>query len=88
MLLSKRWTAIFALLFIFCGAAWAQGTMTDEQVLEYAKQGAAEGKSRDELISELALRGRKRKEFILCILVARIPIKPQPLQMTSAAAIR
>ena len=36
--------------------------MTDEQVLEYAKQGAAEGKSRDELISELALRGVTRAQ--------------------------
>lgn len=62
MILSKRWMAAAAGLFLLCGAAWAQGAMTDEQVLEYAQQGAAEGKSRDELISELALRGVTRAQ--------------------------
>ena len=62
MILSKRWMAALAGLFFLCGAAWAQSSMTDEQVLEYAQQGAAEGKSRDELISELALRGVNRAQ--------------------------
>ena len=61
MILSKRWIITVASLF-FWGATWAQGTMTDEQVLEYAQQGAAEGKSRDELVSELALRGVTRAQ--------------------------
>ncbi len=62
MILSKRWIIAVASLFFFWGATWAQGTMTDEQVLEYAQQGAAEGKSRDELVSELALRGVTRAQ--------------------------
>ena len=62
MILSKRWIITVASLFFFWGATWAQGTMTDEQVLEYAQQGAAEGKSRDELVSELALRGVTRAQ--------------------------
>ena len=62
MILSKRWMAAAAGLFLLWGAAWAQSTMSDEQVLEYAQQGLAEGKSRDELVSELALRGVTRAQ--------------------------
>lgn len=62
MILSKRWMAVAAGLFFLCGGVWAQSSMSDEQVLEYAQQGAAEGKSRDELISELALRGVNRAQ--------------------------
>ena len=62
MILSKRWMAVTAGLFILCGSVWAQSSMSDEQVLEYAQQGAAEGKTRDELISELALRGVNRAQ--------------------------
>lgn len=62
MILSKRWMAVAAGLFFLAGAAWAQSTMTDEQVLEYAQQGLAEGKSRDDLVSELALRGVNRAQ--------------------------
>ena len=62
MILSKRWMAVAAGLFFLCGSVWAQSSMSDEQVLEYAQQGAAEGKSRDELISELALRGVNRAQ--------------------------
>lgn len=62
MILSKRWMAVVAGLFFLAGAAWAQSTMTDEQVLEYAQQGLAEGKSRDDLVSELALRGVNRAQ--------------------------
>ena len=62
MILSKRWMAALAGLFFLCGAAWAQSMMSDEQVLEYAQQGLAEGKSRDELVQELALRGVNRAQ--------------------------
>ena len=62
MILSKRWMAAVAGLFFLCGAVWAQGTMSDEQVLEYAQQGLAEGKSRDDLVQELALRGVNRAQ--------------------------
>ena len=36
-------------LLCAAGSAWAQGTMTDEQVLEYVQQGVATGKTRDDL---------------------------------------
>lgn len=62
MILSKRWMAALAGLFFLFGAAWAQSMMSDEQVLEYAQQGLAEGKSRDELVQELALRGVNRAQ--------------------------
>ena len=62
MILSKRWVAALAGLFFLCGAAWAQSMMSDEQVLEYAQQGLAEGKSRDELVQELGLRGVNRAQ--------------------------
>ncbi len=62
MILSKRWMAALAGLFFLCGVAWAQSMMSDEQVLEYAQQGLAEGKSRDELVQELALRGVNRAQ--------------------------
>ncbi len=62
MIFSKRWMAVIAGLFFLLGAARAQSTMTDEQVLEYAQQGVAEGKSRDELVQELALRGVNRAQ--------------------------
>ena len=62
MIVSKRWMAALTGLFFLCGAAWAQNMMSDEQVLEYAQQGLAEGKSRDELVQELALRGVDRAQ--------------------------
>ena len=62
MILSKRWIVTVTGLFFLLVAAWAQGVMTDEQVLEYAQQGLAEGKSRDELVQELALRGVNRAQ--------------------------
>jgi protein involved in polysaccharide export with SLBB domain len=54
--------AVFTGLFFLCGAAWAQSMMTDEQVLEYTQQGLSQGKSRDELIAELSLRGVNRAQ--------------------------
>ena len=55
-------TAICAGLFLVAGMAWAQSTMTDEQVLEYVQQGMASGKSRDEMVTELSLRGVNRAQ--------------------------
>jgi len=49
------------LLFV-TGAAWAQGVMTDEQVLEYVQQGMAEGKDQNAIAKELALRGVTRAQ--------------------------
>ena len=62
MILSKRWMAVLTGLFFLCGAAWAQSMMSDEQVLEYAQQGLAAGKSRDDLMQELALKGVNRAQ--------------------------
>lgn len=44
-------------LLCAAGSAWAQGTMTDEQVLEYVQQGIASGKTQDDLVAELSVRG-------------------------------
>lgn len=53
---------IIALLFAG-GSAWAQqGTMTDEQVLEYVKQGVSAGKNRDDLVKELGVRGVTKEQ--------------------------
>ncbi len=39
------------------GASYAQGTMTDEQVLEFVKQAVSEGRDENEIARTLALRG-------------------------------
>lgn len=41
---------------------WAQGSMTDEQVLEYVQKGVADGKDRNTMIKELTLRGVTRTQ--------------------------
>ena len=41
---------------------WAQGSMTDEQVTEYVKKGLEEGKSKDVLMKELAVKGVTRTQ--------------------------
>ncbi len=63
MLKSRRiLTATAVCLFFFADSAFAQSTMTDEQVLQYVQQGVAEGKKRDEMIAELTLRGVTRDQ--------------------------
>ena len=62
MIVTKRWMAAAAGLFLLCGAAWAQSTMSDDQVLEYAQQAVAEGKSREEIVTELSLKGVTRAQ--------------------------
>jgi protein involved in polysaccharide export with SLBB domain len=42
--------------------SWAQGSMTDEQVIEYVKKGVDEGKSKETLIQELTLKGVTRSQ--------------------------
>ena len=54
--------AIGAGLLLVTGMAWAQGSMTDEQVLEYVQQGMAEGRDRETIAKELSLRGVKRAQ--------------------------
>ena len=60
--LKRRWTALFACFFLAAGLAWAQGSMTDAQVLEHVRQGIAEGKSQKDLVAELSLRGVTREQ--------------------------
>ena len=54
--------AFGASLLLVTGMAWAQGYMTDEQVLEYVTQGMATGKDRETLAKELSLRGVNRAQ--------------------------
>ena len=60
--IQKCLMAFTVALLCAAGSAWAQSTMTDEQVLEYVQQGVATGKTRDEMVSELALRGVTRDQ--------------------------
>lgn len=60
-MLFKRMILIGA--FALCGiCAVAQSSMTDVQVLEYVKNGLAQGKSQDSMIAELAARGVDRAQ--------------------------
>lgn len=43
-------------------SAWAQSTMTDQQVLEYAKQGLAQGRDKKTIMNDLVLRGVDRTQ--------------------------
>ena len=57
---------IFIFSFIFLSmlssAMMAQSTMTDQQVLDYAKQGIAAGKSQKDMMQELVARGVDRAQ--------------------------
>lgn len=57
---------IFIFSFIFLSmlssAVMAQSTMTDQQVLDYAKQGIAAGKSQKDMMQELVARGVDRAQ--------------------------
>ena len=46
----------------FCGAAYAQSGMTDQQVLEYVKEGMKQGRDQKQMASELARRGVTREQ--------------------------
>ncbi|MBR4772059.1 MAG: SLBB domain-containing protein [Bacteroidales bacterium] len=58
----RRILTVAACLFIAGFAAFAQSTMTDQQVLDYVKTGVKEGKSQDEMIADLALKGVDRAQ--------------------------
>ena len=60
--LKRRLSALCAGLFLVAGMAWAQSTMTDTQVMEYVRQGLAQGKSQQEMVAELSLRGVTREQ--------------------------
>lgn len=53
----KKLMTLAACLFVAGFAALAQSTMTDQQVLDYVKTGVKEGKSHEEMIADLALKG-------------------------------
>ena len=52
---------LFLCLFLAAPSVCAQ-TMSDQQVLEYVKQGMAEGKDQRQLATELARRGVTREQ--------------------------
>lgn len=55
--------ALSLLVFMACSPlVMAQSGMTDQQVVEYVKQGMAEGKSQNQLAAELARRGVTRAQ--------------------------
>lgn len=60
--LKSKLSALCAGLFLVAGMAWAQSTMTDTQVMEYVRQGLAQGKSQQEMVAELSLRGVTREQ--------------------------
>ncbi|MBQ9712600.1 MAG: SLBB domain-containing protein, partial [Bacteroidales bacterium] len=53
----RRMTMLAVCLLCVGGASYAQGTMTDEQVLEFVKQAVSEGRDENEIARTLALRG-------------------------------
>lgn len=55
--------ALSLLLFLACSPlVMAQSGMTDQQVLEYVKQGMAQGKDQNQMVAELARRGVTRAQ--------------------------
>jgi len=63
----RRKFAIFLGVFILMTgigsfSSYAQSSMTDQQVLDYVKQGVAEGKSQSDMAKELALKGVDRAQ--------------------------
>ena len=60
---SRYLLLLFSLcVFSFCGAAYAQSGMTDQQVLEYVKEGMKQGRDQKQMASELARRGVTREQ--------------------------
>ena len=55
---------ILSLVFLvaFSTGAWAQSTMTDQQVLSYAKEGLAAGKTQKQIVKELVAQGVDRAQ--------------------------
>lgn len=60
--MTKIHSLLTLLLFVAALGAYAQSVMTDRQVIEYYEQGIAQGKSREEIASELMLRGVTREQ--------------------------
>ena len=55
---------LFAGMLLLGAAAYAQSTMTDQQVLEYVKKGMEEGRDQQEMLRELTLKGVDRTQAL------------------------
>ena len=64
MSITRKCIAALCAGVLACSLAWAQSTMTDTQVLEYVRQGLAQGKSQQELTAELGLRGVTKEQAL------------------------
>lgn len=53
----KRLLSLLLFVFVLSGAAFAQQSMSDDQVLEYVKTGMQQGKDQRQIVTELARRG-------------------------------
>lgn len=53
----RRLLSLFFFIFLLSGTAFAQQTMSDDQVLEYVKMGMQQGKDQQQIATELARRG-------------------------------
>lgn len=58
----KRIALICCCALALSAGAFAQSTMTDQQIIEYYEQGVAQGKSNQEIAQELMLRGVSRAQ--------------------------
>ena len=56
-----RFVTLFFLIFIFSGAVMAQ-RMSDDQVIQYVKEGQKQGKTQTQMTSELVKRGVTREQ--------------------------
>lgn len=54
--------SIVLMLFVGLAPAYAQGTMTDKQVLEYTKKAIKSGKDQNKIVKELAAKGVTRQQ--------------------------
>lgn len=55
---------LLAGMLLLGAAAYAQSTMTDQQVLEYVKKGMEEGRDQQEMLRELTLKGVDRTQAL------------------------
>ena len=58
----KRILTLFLIVCVTTSSAVAQGVMTDQQVVDYVKNGLASGKSKNDMATELSARGVTRQQ--------------------------
>lgn len=61
--MKKKITILFFALLSICTTAWAQSSMSDEQVMAYVQQATAAGKNQKVIAQELALKGVNRQQL-------------------------